>query len=102
MESVLEILKEKVKEGVEVRFLYDGMCCLSLLPYHYPQELESYGIQCHMFAPIVPALSTGRITGITERSWSLTERWPSPEVSIWQMNISTRRNALATGRIRPS
>lgn len=57
-ESVLEILKAKVKEGVEVRFLYDGMCCLSLLPYHYPQELESYGIQCHMFAPIVPALST--------------------------------------------
>ena len=29
-ESVLEILKAKVKEGVEVRFLYDGMCCLSL------------------------------------------------------------------------
>ena len=57
-ESILEILKAKVKEGVEVRFLYDGMCCLSLLPYHYPQELESYGIQCHMFAPIVPALST--------------------------------------------
>ena len=57
-ESVLEILKAKVKEGVEVRFLYDGMCCLSLLPYHYPQKLENYGIQCHMFAPIVPALST--------------------------------------------
>ena len=56
--SILEILEQKVKEGVEVRFLYDGMCCLSLLPYHYPQELESYGIQCHMFAPIVPALST--------------------------------------------
>ena len=57
-DTVLEVLRKKVKEGVEVRFLYDGMCCLSLLPYHYPQELESYGIQCHMFAPIVPALST--------------------------------------------
>ena len=57
-DTILEILKAKVKEGVEVRFMYDGTCCLALLPYHYPKELESYGIQCHMFAPIKPVLST--------------------------------------------
>lgn len=57
-DTILNILKDKVKEGVEVRFLYDGMCCLALLPYHYPQELEKLGIQCHMFAPIKPVLST--------------------------------------------
>lgn len=57
-DTVLEALKAKAEEGVEVRFLYDGMCCLTRLPYHYPKEMESYGIQCHMFSPIRPALST--------------------------------------------
>ncbi len=57
-DSILEILEEKVKEGVEVRFMYDGMCSLVLLPYHYPRELEAKGIHCKAFAPIKPALST--------------------------------------------
>lgn len=56
--SILEILERKVKEGVEVRFMYDGMCSLALLPYHYPQEMEKKGIHCRQFAPIVPALSS--------------------------------------------
>lgn len=55
---VLAILKRKVKEGVEVRFLYDGTCTLSLLPMNYPQQMVAYGIQCHVFSPIRPALST--------------------------------------------
>lgn len=57
-ETVLEILKAKVKEGVEVRFLYDGMCDLFQFPKDYPKELEKYGIQCRVFSPIMPALST--------------------------------------------
>lgn len=57
-DTVLEILKEKVLEGVEVRVMYDGMCCLALLPYRYPHELERFGIQCKMFSPVKPALST--------------------------------------------
>ena len=56
--TVLEILKKKVQEGVEVRFMYDGMCSIALLPYHYPKILEAKGIHCHAFAPIKPALST--------------------------------------------
>lgn len=56
--SVLDILEEKVKEGVEVRVMYDGMCCMVMLPYHYPEELKKKGIKCKMFSPIVPALST--------------------------------------------
>ncbi len=56
--TILEILKEKAKDGVEVRFMYDGMCCLALLPYKYPEELQNYGIRCKMFAPIKPILST--------------------------------------------
>ena len=57
-ESILEILKQKVAEGVEVRFMYDGMCSISLLPYKYPEEIQRYGIICKMFSPIQPVLST--------------------------------------------
>ena len=57
-DSILEILEEKVKEGVEVRFMYDGMCCIALLPYHYPETLQEKGIKCKMFSPIKPILST--------------------------------------------
>lgn len=56
--SILEILKEKAKAGVEVRFLYDGMCALTLLPYFYPKLLREDGIRCKMFAPIRPLFSS--------------------------------------------
>jgi len=56
--AILDILKRKVKEGVEVRFMYDGMCSLALLPYRYPKKMLAVGIQCKMFAPIRPMLST--------------------------------------------
>ena len=57
-DSILEILERKVQDGVEVRFMYDGMCCLVLLPYSYPRELRTKGLKAKMFAPIRPALST--------------------------------------------
>lgn len=56
--SILDILKEKVKEGVEVRFMYDGMCSLMLLPYNYPKKMEAFGIKTKAFSPIIPLLST--------------------------------------------
>lgn len=57
-DTLLEILERKSREGVEVRFMYDGMCSLVLLPYHYPKELQAKGIAAKMYAPIRPALST--------------------------------------------
>lgn len=56
--SVLEILEEKVKKGVEVRLLFDGMGCLTTLPADYERELQKKGIQCKVFNPFVPVLST--------------------------------------------
>ena len=56
-DQVLEILKQKVKEGVEVRFMYDDMGSLTMLPFRYYQELESYGIKSIAFNHIVPFLS---------------------------------------------
>lgn len=56
--SILDILKEKARQGVEVRVMYDGTCAFSTLPYQYPEQLKKAGIQCKMFAPIRPVLST--------------------------------------------
>ncbi|MCI8575189.1 MAG: cardiolipin synthase [Bacilli bacterium] len=56
--SILEILKKKVSEGVNVKFMYDGTCSFMLLPHDYPKYLESYGIECKVFNPVVPIIST--------------------------------------------
>lgn len=56
--SILDILIEKAKEGVEIRFLYDGFNEFSLLPHSYPKKLEALGIKCKIFAPIRPFVST--------------------------------------------
>ncbi len=55
--SILDILVQKVKEGVEVRLMYDDMGTLMTLPYQYSKKLEALGIQCKVFNPFVPFLS---------------------------------------------
>ena len=55
---ILEILAQKVKEGVDVKVMYDGTCEFSTLPYNYPEKLQKLGIQCKMFSPMSPFLST--------------------------------------------
>ena len=57
-DSVLDVLRRKAKQGVDVRLLYDGTCAIFRLPYHYPQKLEEMGIACKMFSPIRPLVST--------------------------------------------
>ena len=59
-DSILKILEQKAKEGVEVRILYDGMNSFSNLPHDYPKELEAKGIRCRIFNPIRPAISTSQ------------------------------------------
>ena len=55
---VLEILARKAAQGVDVRVMYDGTCEFSTLPHNYPKRLEKLGIQCKMFAPLTPFVST--------------------------------------------
>lgn len=57
-DTILDILKQKVQEGVEVRFLYDDVGSLMLLPYKYYLELESYGIQAATFNPFLLSFVT--------------------------------------------
>ena len=54
--SILEILKNKVKEGVEVRFIYDDLGCIFNLPNKYYKTLENYGIKACTFNKFVPFL----------------------------------------------
>lgn len=56
--QILEILKEKAAQGVEVRVMYDGTCEFALLPHNYPQKLQSLGIHCKVFSPVSPFVST--------------------------------------------
>lgn len=58
--SILDVLRQKAAQGVEVRFMYDGMCSISLLPYNYPKVIEKFGIRCKMFSPIRPVLTTAQ------------------------------------------
>ena len=55
---ILEKLEAKIAQGVEVRVLYDGTCALFRLPYRYPKMLGALGIQCKMFSPLRPTMST--------------------------------------------
>lgn len=56
--AIEDILVAKVKEGVEVRLMYDGTTSLSLLPRNFPKKMEELGIKCKIFSPMVPFLST--------------------------------------------
>ena len=56
-DTVLDILKEKVKQGVDVRLIYDGVGCLTTLPSKYYRELQAYGIKCAAFNPFRPFLN---------------------------------------------
>lgn len=51
-EEILTILKEKVKEGVEVFVMYDDIGCINTLPPYYDRQLREMGIKCRVFNPI--------------------------------------------------
>ncbi|MDO5560465.1 MAG: cardiolipin synthase [Oscillospiraceae bacterium] len=56
--EILEILKEKVKAGVDVRVLYDGMGTQMLMPDDYDKKLRRFGIKCRVFNSFKPLLSS--------------------------------------------
>lgn len=56
--KILEVLARKAAEGVDVRVMYDGTCEFTTLPRDYPGRLEKLGIQCRVFSPVQPFVST--------------------------------------------
>ena len=55
--SILDILKEKARRGVEVRVIYDDIGSIATLPSDYPQRMERLGIHCRVFNRFVPVIS---------------------------------------------
>lgn len=55
--SILEVLERKAKEGLDVRFMYDDVGCVTLLPYKYYKQLEAKGIKSIAVNPFRPIFS---------------------------------------------
>ncbi|MDP2790443.1 MAG: cardiolipin synthase [Rectinemataceae bacterium] len=56
-DTILAILVEKAKQGIDVRVMYDDFGCIGRLPSNYDKRLESMGIKCAVFNLLRPFLS---------------------------------------------
>ena len=57
-DTLLDILVRKVREGCEVRVMYDDAGCLGTLPHSYDKYLCSLGIHAVRFNRFIPTLNT--------------------------------------------
>ena len=55
--AVLDVLKAKAAEGVEVRVLYDDIGSMGYVRAGYYKYLRRQGIKCYKFNPFVPVVS---------------------------------------------
>lgn len=56
-DSIVDILEQKAKEGVQVRLIYDDLGCINTFPPKYYKKLQAKGIHCACFNPFRPFLS---------------------------------------------
>lgn len=66
-DTVLEILKEKVSQGVDVRIIYDGFGTLLTLPNNYERTLNGFGIKAKVFNPVRFSLKIGTYLMLNHR-----------------------------------
>lgn len=57
-DPILDLLERKVKQGVDVRVMYDDFGCLMTLPNNYFRTLQARGIKACIFNRFVPVLSS--------------------------------------------
>lgn len=57
-DAILEILREKIRQGVDVRVVYDDFGSISEVPLNYDKKLQKMGIKCLAFNPFIPYVST--------------------------------------------
>lgn len=55
-DSILLILRQKAREGVEVRVLWDDLGCIRTLPRGARRQMEEWGIQTLVYNPIGPGI----------------------------------------------
>ncbi|MGI6344832.1 MAG: cardiolipin synthase [Bacillota bacterium] len=58
LDSILNVLRLKAEQGVEVRLIYDDLGCFLRLPSDFPQRLAALGLKAAVFNPFRPVLST--------------------------------------------
>lgn len=56
-QKIYQILSRKVKEGVEVRMLYDDIGSMSTVPAKFASELREEGIMCFRFGKVIPKVT---------------------------------------------
>ena len=54
---LLEALEQKVRQGVDVRLIYDDVGCVATLPVDFVRYMERIGIRCAVFNRFMPVLS---------------------------------------------
>ena len=55
--TILDILEEKAKAGVDVRFIYDDVGSINSISFGYYKKLQERGIPCVTFNPFKPLIS---------------------------------------------
>lgn len=56
-DGIYEILCQKVREGVDVRVVYDDIGCAGKLKSNFAKQLRKSGIKCEVFNPFLPFIS---------------------------------------------
>ena len=56
-QEIRDILVQKVRQGVEVRLMYDDVGSVGYVNLKYAKQLNDLGIQCRVFNPALPVLN---------------------------------------------
>lgn len=56
-DSILQVLRCKAENGVQVRIIYDDLGCFFLLPNDFVKQMAKLGIECAVFNPFRPMLT---------------------------------------------
>lgn len=56
--EIERVLLKKAESGVKIRVMYDGMGCVGIIPKDFDKYLEAHNIECRIFSPVQPLLST--------------------------------------------
>ena len=57
-DSILQILIQKAKEGLDIRLIYDDLGCCKYVKGNYYKKLRKLGIKCYKFNKMIPLVSS--------------------------------------------
>src|SRR3712207_2799680 len=56
-QAIEDILKKKVKEGLDIRIIYDDVGSIGFVNRPFSKRLNSEGIKCRVFNPVMPIVN---------------------------------------------